>query len=185
MDNLQKKRKKYKKEYFVKLVLAILFEPLIFLWMKPNRDDFLNYLRNLTFQAILVGFVFLLSVMPINPVFREIGIYVGGFITLMSFLANSWFLLDVLVFNYKRTVKKLRYRCCIRCYIFFCRTFRFIICLVIILFFAFMLYLIAGVTATNYLRTQLDGAELLPKHTNCINLYDQGNVELYKDCIRK
>ena len=70
MGNSQKIKKNYKKKYFIKLVLAILLEPCIFLLLKPNRDDFLNYLRNLTFQAILIGFVMLLSVMPINYVLR-------------------------------------------------------------------------------------------------------------------
>ncbi len=170
---------KIKKKYFIKLVLAILLEPFIFLWVKPNRDNFLNYLRNLTFQTILVGFMMSLSVMPINPVFREVGICVGGFITLMSFLANSWFFLDMLVFDYKGTFEN--FKC--SCYVFLCRTVRFVICSIVIVFFAYMFFQIAGITATGYLKTQLDGAELIPKHLNCINLYDKGNIELYKACI--
>ena len=181
MGNSQKIKKNYKKKYFIKLVLAILLEPFIFLLLKPNRDDFLNYLRNLTFQAILIGFVMLLSVMPINSVLREISIYIGGFITLMSFLANSWFLFDKLVFDYKGTFEN--FKC--SCYVFLCRTVRFVICSIVIVFFAYMFFQIAGITATGYLKTQLDGAKLIPKHLNCISLYDEGNIELYKACINE
>lgn len=175
-------KKKNRKLYFLQIIqvtFAIIIEPIIFLWMKPNRDDFLNYLRNLTFQSILFGFCMTISYLPIHPPIRELIITLGIYITITGFLANSWFLIDNLIYRYQSTFKK--FTC--NYYKYSCKLLRSIICITIILFFGYMLSTIANVIATNNMKNLLfDGHKIIPK-LQCIRFYDIGEVDQYKECM--